>query len=216
MRIDLHCHTCYSSDSLTRLSALLRWMDRRRVDIVAITDHNSIAGALKFQAQVPARFMVGEEIKTRDGELLALFLKEEIPMGLSIPETIARIRDQGGLVGVSHPLDRVRSEAMGRENLEQCHQSLDFIEVLNARTVFPKDNDRARELSGRWGLPASAGSDAHAPFEVGRAYVDMPPFEDPASFLQSLRQGTIGGRVSSPLVHLVSTYARRRGRPGAR
>lgn len=215
MRVDLHCHTCYSRDSLTRLPALLRWMDRREVDKVAITDHNTIAGALEFQARAPTRFVVGEEIKTCHGELLALFLTEEIPMGLSIPETIARIRDQGGLVGVSHPLDRVRSEAMGLEHLEEFHQSLDFIEVLNARTVFPKDNDRALELAIRWGLPGSAGSDAHAPFEVGRVYVDMPPFKDPASFLQSLRQGTIGGRVSSPLVHLVSTYAKRRRRLGA-
>ncbi len=215
MRIDLHCHTRYSKDSLTRLPALLRWMDRRRVDMVAITDHNSIAGALEFQAQAPTRFLVGEEIKTLDGELLALFLKKEIPMGLSVPETIARIREQGGLVGVSHPLDRVRSEAMGRENLERFYQSLDFIEVLNARTVFSKDNDEARNLASLWGLPGSAGSDAHAPFEVGRAYVELSPFEDPATFLHSLHQGTIGGRVSSPLVHFVSTYAKRRRRLGA-
>lgn len=214
MRVDLHCHTCYSRDSLTRLPALLRWMDRRGVDKVAITDHNTIAGALEFQARAPTRFVVGEEIKTRHGELLALFLTEEIPMGLSIPETIARIRDQGGLVGVSHPLDRVRSEAMGLEHLEECHQSLDFIEVLNARTVFPLDNDKACELAIRWGLPGSAGSDAHAPFEVGRVYVDMPPFQDPATFLPGLRQGTLGGRVSSPLVHLISTYAKRRKRLG--
>lgn len=215
MRIDLHCHTRYSKDSLTHLPALLRWMDRRSVDMVAITDHNTLAGALEFQAHAPDRFVVGEEIKTRDGELLGLFLKEEIPMGLSIPETIARIRDQGGLVGVSHPLDRVRSEALGRENLEKFHHSLDFIEVLNARTVFPKDNEEARKLASLWGLPGSAGSDAHAPFEVGRAYVELPPFEDSVTFLQSLRQGTIAGRVSSPLVHFVSTYAKSRRRLGA-
>lgn len=215
MRIDLHCHTRYSGDSLTRLPALLRWMDRRSVDMVAITDHNTIAGALEFQSRAPERFVVGEEIKTQDGEVIALFLKKEIPSGLSVLETIARIRDQGGLVGVSHPLDRVRSEAMGRDKLEEIHQNLDFVEVLNARTVFPEDNERARELAVRWGLPGSAGSDAHAPREVGRAYVELPPFEDAATFLQSLRQGKVGGRVSSPLVHLISTYSKCRKRLGA-
>jgi len=215
MRLDLHCHTRYSGDSLTTLDQLLQRMDRRGLDMVAITDHNTLAGALDFCAWAPDRFIAGEEIKTQRGELLALFLEEAVPPGLSLPETISRVRAQGGLVGVSHPLDRLRSGALGREALDEIHGELDFVEVFNARMTFPADNRLAQELAAGWGLPGSAGSDAHAPFEVGRAYVEMPAFDDPASFLDSLAQGQIQGRLSSPLVHLASTYAKWRNRLGA-
>jgi predicted metal-dependent phosphoesterase TrpH len=208
MRIDLHCHTCYSRDSLTTLDTLLHWMDRRGLDMVAITDHNTIAGAQEFHARAPQRFVVGEEIKTRAGELVALFLEEELPAGLPVLDTIARVHDQGGLVGASHPLDRLRSEAMGWQNLQAIRANLDFVEIFNARIIWPGDNRMAREIAVRWGLPGSAGSDAHAPFEVGRAYVEMPAFEGQQDFLDCLAQGQVGGRLSSPLVHLVTAYAK--------
>jgi len=216
MRIDLHCHTRHSRDSLMTYDALLRRMDRRGMDMVAITDHNTIAGALAFHARAPERFLVGEEIKTTCGELIALFLKDEVPPGLSPEETIARVHAQGALVGASHPLDRWRGEALGMENLESIRRKLDFLEVFNARMTFSSDNRLAREMAARWGLPGSAGSDAHAPSEVGRAYVDIPAFDDPQDFLDSLSLGQIGGRLSSPFVHFYSTYAKWRKRLEAR
>lgn len=216
MRIDLHCHTRYSGDSLTTRDALLRWMDRRELDMVAITDHNTIAGALDFAARTPDRFLIGEEIKTPQGELIALFIEEEVQAGLSLQESIDRIRAQGGLVGASHPLDRWRGEAMGQETLEAIHGRLDFLEVFNARTVFSRDNRLAQEFATYWGLPGSAGSDAHAACEVGRTYVEMPAFDGPDSFLVSLAQGQIAGRLSIPAIHLYSTYAKWRKRLGAR
>jgi len=109
---------------------------------------------------------------------------------------------------VSHPLDRVRGDAVGSEVLEELRPQLDFVEVLNARAVFPADNRRAHEKAVRWGLPGSAGSDGHVACEVGRAYVEMPAFDGPHDFLDCLAQGQIGGRESSSLVHLTSTYAR--------
>jgi len=208
MRVDLHCHTRYSRDSLTTYDELLRAMDRRGLGKVAITDHNVIAGALEFFARAPDRFLVGEEINTTQGELIALFIEEWIPPGLSPQETIARIHAQGGLAGAPHPLARLRGEALGRETWEAIHEQLDFLEVFNARISFARENRLARELAVRWGLPGSAGSDAHAPSEVGRAYVEIPPFDDPASFLDSLAQGQIGGRLSGPWVHFFSTYAK--------
>jgi predicted metal-dependent phosphoesterase TrpH len=216
MRLDLHCHTRHSRDSLMTYDALLRRMDRRGMDMVAITDHNTIAGALAFHARAPERFVIGEEIKTTYGELIALFLKEEIPPGLSPEETVARIHAQGALVGASHPLDRWRGEALGMEKLESIRRNLDFLEVFNARITFSKDNRLARELAARWGLPGSAGSDAHAPSEVGRAYVDMPAFDGPQDFLDSLSLGQVRGRLSSPFVHFYSTYAKWRKRLEAR
>ncbi len=212
MRIDLHCHTCYSRDSLVTLDALLRWMDRRGLDKVAVTDHNTIAGALAFHDQAPVRIVVGEEIETRRGEQLGLFLQEEVPPGLSPEETIARIRAQGGLVGASHPLDRHRSEAVGIETLESIRHEMDFLEVLNARVTVARDNQLAEEMAARWNLPGSAGSDAHAPFEVGRAYVDIPAFDGPQEFLDNLARGQVVGQLSSPFVHVCSTYAKWRKR----
>jgi predicted metal-dependent phosphoesterase TrpH len=208
MRLDLHCHTRHSRDSLMTYDALLRRMDRRGMDMVAITDHNTIAGALAFHARAPERIVVGEEIKTTCGELIALFLEDEVPPGLSPEETIARVHAQGALVGASHPLDRLRGEALGMENLELIRRKLDFLEVFNARMTFSNDNRLAREMAARWGLPGSAGSDAHAPSEVGRAYVDMPAFDGPQDFLDSLSLGQIGGRLSNPFVHFYSTYAK--------
>lgn len=216
MRIDLHCHTCYSPDSLTTFDALLLAMDRRGLDKVAITDHDSVAGAVEFHARAPDRFLVGEEIRTSEGELIAIFLQEEIPGGLSLQETIARVREQGGIVGASHPLDRWRGDGMGRDILEAIRKDLDFVEVFNSRVVFGADNRAARKAAVRWGLPAAAGSDAHAAFEVGRAYVEMPSFAGREDFVDCLAQGQIGGRLSSPFVHFVSTYARWRNRMGAR
>ena len=212
MRVDLHCHTLHSRDSLMTYDALLRRMDRRGLDMVAITDHNTVAGALAFHARAPERFLVGEEIKTTCGELIALFLKEEVPSGLSPEQTIAHVHAQGALIGASHPLARWRSEALGLDRLESIRRRLDFLEVFNARVTFSNDNRQARELAARWGLPGSAGSDAHAPSEVGRAYVDMPAFDGPKDFLDSLSLGQIGGRLSSPFVHFYSTYAKWRKR----
>lgn len=216
MRIDFHCHTHYSRDALSDYESIVRRMDRRRIDRVAITDHNAIAGALEFHRRAPERFLVGEEIKTTHGELLALFLTELVPPGLSLHETIARVHGQGGVVGASHPLDRLRREAMGREALESIHEELDFVEVFNARVICPSDNHLAREWATRWGLPGTAGSDAHAPIEVGRAYIEMGCYEGRDAFLDCLAQGQVGGKLSSPLVHFISTYAKRRRRPGVR
>lgn len=184
--------------------------------MVAITDHDTLAGALDFHTRAPDRFLVGEEINTSEGELIGLFLEQEVPGGLSLQETIARVRAQDGLVGASHPLDRWRDQGIGAETLAAVHEQLDFVEVLNARMIHESDNHQAQEMAARWGLPGSAGSDAHAPFEVGRAYVEQPAFEGREDFLDSLGQGEICGRVSSPLVHFVSTYAKWRRRLGAR
>ena len=216
MRIDLHCHTCHSRDSLMTYDALLRSMDRRGIDMVAVTDHNTIAGALALHARAPDRFLVGEEIKTTQGELIALFLKDEVPPGLSPEETISHIHAQGALVGASHPFDRLRGDAIGLANLERIRQDLDFLEVFNARMTFSRDNRLAREMAARWGLPGSAGSDAHAPSEVGRAYVDMAAFDGPQEFLDNLASGQIGGRLSSPVVHVYSSYAKLRQRQETR
>lgn len=207
-KVDFHVHTCYSGDSLTSLEAVIEACRGRGLDKVAITDHNTIAGALALSEMAPDLVIVGEEIKTKVGEIIAYFLTEEVPKGLPLEEAIARVRQQGGVVGVPHPLDRLRREALGRTHLLSIIEQVDLLEVFNARTVFPADNRRALELAREHGLLATAGSDAHTPGEIGQAYVEMPAFNDRDEFLRSLAEGQIVGRLTSPLIHLASTWAK--------
>lgn len=207
VRADLHCHTVYSKDSLTPLQAVIRACRRKGIHRIAITGHNVIEGALRLRDLAPKLAIVGEEIKTTHGEIQAFFIEKLIPPGLSPEETIARVREQGGVVGVPHPLDPTRGEAMGEENLRRIAHLVDCIEVLNARTIFAVHNRRAAEFARDHGLPGTAGSDAHTAFEIGRACVEMPAFEGPAAFLEALAQGRVVGRRSLPLVHLFSRWA---------
>ena len=216
VRADLHCHTVYSKDSLTSLEAVIHACQRKGIHRVAITGHNTIEGALRLRDLAPELVIVGEEIKTTHGEIQAFFIEALVPPGLSPEETIAHIRDQGGIVGVSHPLDPTRGEAMGEKNLRRIVHLLDCIEVFNARTNFALYNRRAAEFARQHSLPGTVGSDAHTAFEIGRAYVEMPAFEGSASFLEALALGRVVGCESSPLVHLFSRYATFRKRLNTR
>jgi predicted metal-dependent phosphoesterase TrpH len=208
MKVDFHVHTCYSGDSLTSLEAVIAACRKRGLDKVAITDHNTIAGALVLREMAPDLVIVGEEIKTDVGEIIAYFLEEEVPRGLSVQEAIARVREQGGLVGVPHPLDRLRREAMGLPHLLSIIEQVDMLEAFNARTTFPSDNRRTLDLARERGLLVTAGSDAHIAWEIGHAYVEMPAFSDGEEFLRSLARGQIVGRLTTPLIHLTSTWAK--------
>ncbi len=206
IKADLHNHTHYSSDSVLSPRRLARWAGSRGLDCVAVTDHNTIRGALAVQELADFQVIVGEEVRTAQGEILGLFLTDEIPRGLSARESVARVREQGGLVGVPHPFDTLRS-ALEEEEMTNLIEQIDFIEALNARIVFPAHNRRAKEFARRNGLPVSAGSDAHCAWEIGRAYAEMSPFSTPSEFLDSLGKARLTGRLSSPFIHMVSRYA---------
>ena len=204
---DLHTHTLYSRDCLTSLEAFLNACRRKGLDRVAVTDHDTIAGALRLKEMDPERIIVGQEIHTTHGELIAYFLTEPIPAGLSPEEGIDRVHRQGGVVGISHPLDRLRREAM-RQATYDLLDKVDFLEGFNARCLLPADNRAVLALALRRGLPVTAGSDAHTAWEIGRAVVLLPPFDSPAAFLESLRAARIQGRISPPWPHVFSTYAK--------
>lgn len=208
MKVDLHVHTRYSGDSLTTLRDVLRWAERRSMDAVAITDHDTIEGARLLARMSALPIIVGEEILTSQGEIIGLFLKETIPPGLSPAETVRHIREQGGVVYIPHPMERVRRSALDLEALIGIIADVDVIEVLNARVTFTLDNRQAGALARAYDLLQGAGSDAHQALEIGRAYVEIPSFDDAASFLRSLSRGRVQGHLSSPLVHVGSTYAR--------
>ncbi len=206
LRADLHLHTHYSPDSLSSFGKLVTACLEKGIDCVAVTDHNTIAGARLMQRLCPFKVVVGEEIRTRDGELIGLFLEEEVPPGLSLEETVKRIKGQGGLVLVPHPFDRFR-HGIGLQGLRRILDQVDLVEVFNARTIFLKDNQRAREFASRHGIPGVAVSDAHSPSEVGRSYTELPTFDGPESFLEALGQARTIERAASPLVHLFSRWA---------
>jgi predicted metal-dependent phosphoesterase TrpH len=206
IKVDLHNHTHYSPDSILSPRRFVREAQRRGLDVIAVTDHNTIRGALAVRELSERPVIMGEEVKSADGEILGLFLSEEVPKGLAASETIARIKGQGGLVGVPHPFDSLRS-ALNQDVMLALIDQIDFIEALNARMVFSAHNDKARDFAATHNLPTTAGSDAHSPGEVGHCYVEMPPFEGPRDFIASLRQGRLRGRLSTPFVHLISRYA---------
>ena len=217
-RIDFHSHTGHSSDSLTPAAQLLEAAIRAGLAALTVTDHNNIGGAMQAVSLVqrqPERFgslivYPGEEVMTREGEIIGVFLRSAIPRGLTPEETITRIRDQGGLVLVPHPFDRARNSRLAERALERVAGLVDAIETFNSRTTLPADNARAVAFAAAHGLPAVGGSDAHTPGEVGNAYleIDEPPARDPAGLLAQIKGGRVGGRSSHPAVHIASKAAK--------
>ncbi len=179
------------------------------MDLICLTDHNTAEGALRLREISPVPVIVGEEIATANGELLAFFLEQTIPAGLSPQETIARIREQGGVVGISHPADTVRHEAMRHAGVMEIIDQVDALEIFNSRCLLQRFNLRAQELARERGLPGTAGSDAHSLGEIAHAYVEMPAFSTRDEFLQNLPRAIIHGRLSMPWVHITTTFTKR-------
>lgn len=209
IRADLHVHTCYSGDCSTPLKSIIDCCPKIGINCIAISDHNTIAGALRLKEMAPfqIQIIVAEEIMTREGELMGLFLTNEIPKGMSAGETIAQIKSQGGLVGIPHPFGRPfqnSNKLLSGKILSQ----VDIVEVFNSRTPLPVSSARAWRLALEHGLATSAGSDAHTVSEIGRAYVEMPEFHSPSEFLDCLSRSRIFGRRSSLLVHFATTWSK--------
>ncbi|HEU65273.1 MAG TPA: phosphotransferase [Chloroflexi bacterium] len=212
IKADLHVHTCYSIDCLTPLEQIVERCLDIGINCIAVADHNTIAGALKLKEFAPFEVIVAEEILTPVGEIMGLFLSEEVSPGLSPQETISRIRSQGGLVAIPHPFGRSSPWNANKLTSAEILSGVDIIEAFNSRTPFSSSIARAGKLAKEQGKAASAGSDAHTLGEIGRAYVQMPEFDGPDDFLNSLAQGKIFGQKSSYLAHFASTWARIRKR----
>jgi predicted metal-dependent phosphoesterase TrpH len=205
----MHLHSRVSHDSLNSYGGLLRTAAARGLDRIVVTDHNRIDGALALKEMDPERVIVGEEVKTAEGaDIIGIFLTEPIPRRTPARETCERIRAQGGVVYVPHPFDTRRSGS--GPLLEKIADLVDAVEAHNARTWRRALNVAGERWATEHGFPLGAGSDAHTLRELGRGYVEVPPFEPTReSFLASLRAGRVAGRVfSSPLCSLFSTYAK--------
>ncbi len=190
--VDLHMHTDHSYDCATPVEVLLAEARVARARRDRVTDHNEISGALEARAKADGiKVIVAEEVKTADqGEVIGLFIEEKIQRGMTLQETIAEIKRQGGLVYVPHPFDRMHS-VPDYEHLLAVLDDVDAIEVFNPRVAIAEFNEEALRFALKYRIPAGAGSDAHVPQGLGSVRIRMRDFDGPEEFLESLRDADI-------------------------
>ena len=207
IRVDCHLHTVLSGDAVTTIDELAERVEQERLDVVFITDHNVTAAAVQAAERgIGARVIVGEEIRTTDGDVIGLFLTDRIPYVLPLAEAIAKIRERGGLVYLPHPFDPGRSTIKPAISERLCSEGIaDIVEVFNAKIEDQEHNRQAALLAARYDLPGGAGSDAHDPEGIGAAYLEMPDFDGPADFLAALRKASVVGAYRPHAIR----YARR-------
>lgn len=215
--IDLHCHTRASFDSLSSPESVVRAAVSRGLTHLAITDHDRIDGALAARRIASGiedggsdrlEVIVGEEVRTADGDLIALFLDRPVPPGMTASETVAAVREQGGLVGIPHPFDRFRGTVLRSAGMREIVPLVDWIETHNARLVG-RGNEQAAELAAEHGVPGVAVSDAHTVLEVGVAYSILDGDPSTAEGLRAALAGAelVPGRASI-IIRLVTPIAK--------
>jgi len=205
IKVDMHVHTSCSSDSLINVDDLLETCDRSGIDCVAVTDHDTAECAIRLHEKEPSRIIVGEEIHTTSGEIIGLFLKETIQPGSSPMETVEKIKEQGGLVYLPHPFDRMRGSVLQQQAIDEIWQEIDIVEAFNSRSVFRQSNRKALKFARRKGILIGTGSDAHARYEVGNAYMLMDPFSNSAEdFLEKLADAEIRTNKTPVILNLMT------------
>jgi predicted metal-dependent phosphoesterase TrpH len=207
LRVEFHCHTMYSKDSLTKPRSLVTAARRAGLDRVIVTDHNSIEGALAAKNIAPDLIIIGEEIMTTHGEILAAFVTEQIPAGLAPRQVISLLREQGAFISVSHPFDVFRGGHWELSQLLDIAPLVDAIETFNSRCMDMRPNLLAQKFARQHNLAGTVGSDAHTGWELGRASMSLEKFIDSGGLRSVIRSGVETVRLSSPLIHLTSRYA---------
>jgi predicted metal-dependent phosphoesterase TrpH len=207
-KADLHMHSRYSMDCNTSLVQIIEACQEKSINCINLCDHGAIEGALELRKMAPFTVIVSEEILTTSGEIMGMFLNEVVPSGLSMEESIARIKDQGGLFCTPHPYDRFRPTALNAIEMDKFSGQIDVVEVFNARSPLIGSSNRAAQFAKKHHIPGSAGSDAHNSYEIGNAYVEMPEFSSRDEFLQALVRGQVFGHRSNPLTRFGNVWAR--------
>lgn len=196
VRVDMHSHTMFSGDSTTTLDEIVESVVEAGIDVLCVTDHNAIEGAVRLQKALDGvcRVIVGEEVRTHTGEIIGLFMTQKVSYGASAADTASQIRDQGGIVYIPHPFDPMRRN-LTEESLIQITEMglVDAIEGHNAKTSLQSLNKRAVAFGEHYDLALGSGSDAHVPHALGSAYMQMPDFDGPQDFLAKVREGEIIG-----------------------
>ncbi|MPZ50670.1 MAG: PHP domain-containing protein [Dehalococcoidia bacterium] len=216
LRADFHSHSHYSRDSVINPRMFVDECVRKGVNCIAVTDHNEIEGAFVIQKLAPFKVIIGEEVKTSEGEIIGLFLKEFVPRDMTPEETVLAIHEQGALAVVPHPFDVFRRSVITKDALERVKTDVDAIEGFNCRNILSKHDQKARDLAAGVSKPMTLGTDSHSPWEIGGALLEMDDFETPQELLAALPSGRIVGHRSLPVVHWISTYAKIRWRLGLR
>lgn len=213
VHVDLHMHTDHSPDCATPVDTLLESAKRAGLGAIAVTDHNEISGALEARERANGiKVIVAEEVKTADqGEVIGLFIEEKIPRGMTLQETIAEIRRQGGLVYVPHPFDRMHS-VPDYEHLLAVVDDIDAIEVFNPRVAISSFNEEAERFAAKYRIVAGAGSDSHVAQGLGSVKIKMRDFDGPEEFLESLRDADIVRKKQSLLYVQALKFIQTRGK----
>ena len=214
VHVDLHMHTDHSPDCATPVDTLLETAERVGLGAIAITDHNEISGALEARERAAngLKVIVAEEVKTADqGEVIGLFIEEKIPRGMTLQETIAEIRRQGGLVYVPHPFDRMHA-VPDYEHLLAIVDEIDAIEVFNPRVAISSFNEEAARFAAKYRIVAGAGSDSHVAQGLGSVKIRMRDFDGPEEFLESLRDADIVRKKQSLLYVQALKFIQTRGK----
>jgi predicted metal-dependent phosphoesterase TrpH len=218
MKFDMHLHSCYSSDSSIPVKTIVKSYVRTAI-LPLVCDHNSIAGSQKVydilckgDPNLPR--ILAEEIMTSDGEIIGLFLNEEIKPFLSADETLDEISDQGALSIVPHPFCSYRSSVLRFDVMEKIIDRIDIIEGFNSRVLDDWDNAMAQGYAGLHRKPVSAGSDAHTSFELGNTYVSIEQFSDPKSLLKALPDARVHYVHTHPFIHAVTRLVKAGRRMG--
>lgn len=220
IEVDLHMHTDHSGDCATPVDVLLQTARDRGLGAIAITDHNEVSGALEArriaeQSYEDLKVIVAEEVKTKEqGEVIGLFLEEKIPKGLTMAETIAAIREQGGLVYVPHPFDRFHS-VPDYEHLLDMVEEIDILEVFNPRVALTSFNEEAVRFASKYRIVSGAGSDSHVAQGLGSVRTRIHDFEGPAEFLEAMRDADITRKHKNLVYVQTLKFLQTTGRPKA-
>ena len=217
IQCDLHMHTDHSPDSATPVEVLLRTARDRGLGAIAVTDHNVISGALEARELAAdmdgLQIIVAEEIKTaEEGEVIGLFLEEQIPRGMTMAETIAEIRRQGGLVYVPHPFDRMHS-VPDYEHLLEFVDEIDILEVFNPRITLSSFNEEAQRFASKYRIVPGAGSDSHVAQGLGSVRIQVSEFDGPEEFLEAMRDADIIHKKKNLIYVQTLKFLQTTGRP---
>ncbi len=204
LRLELHAHTHASPDCGLSPTRLIELLQERGIQALAVTDHNTMAGAFEMVRVSPLPTILAEEIKSTAGDIIGLFLEEEIPRDMSPRDTVGAIKDQGGLVLLPHPFDSLRRSAL-REATDDIREHIDILEVFNGRTLRERDNRTAQDYARDHGLVASVGSDSHLAREVGVSWQLIKPWSGPEEFLDNLRKAELHMELAPAWVHAGSS-----------
>jgi len=212
-RIDMHTHSSYSRDSVISTKELFQSWKRTGI-IPLVCDHDTIEGSLHVMRAIHAEdpdipLLLAEEVTSREGEVIGLFLTEEIPSGLPAAETLEIIHGQGGLSLLPHPFSEYRSRVLQARARNTLVDEIDLVEGHNARNLSDEEDRLAVVFATEMGIPFTAGSDAHTALELGRVWMEVPPFGSPKELLKGLAGAPFTFRRMNRGVHLVTGMVRR-------